>query len=522
MAQVSVDTSTLGSSLLGLLYCDEIVPGSSPSYQVCKTVFEFHPLGQKMSDAPIELAQSQTREITISKGPEDRCRKAYLDEWSKIGADRHIFQTMRLARIYGISSIAVLADGMNTDVSIDPWTLADKSISFSVFDPLNTAGSLVLNQNPNAMDFQKTQSIVVQGRVYHRSRVRIVLNEDPIYLGYTTSAFGFVGRSVYQRALFPLKSFIETMRTDDMVARKAGLLIAMMQQAGSIVDNVMQVMTGIKRALLKEAQTNNVISVGQNDKIETLNMQNLDGAYGLARTNILKNIATAAAMPAKLLENETLVQGFGEGTEDAKNIARYVDRMRVQMAPLYEFFDTIVKYRAWNKRFYATIQQDFPEYKGVAYERAFYEWDNSFEAKWPNLLKEPDSDMVKVDEVKLKAAIAVVQVLMPELDPENRAGAIAWLADNLNENKFLFKSPLLIDLDNLVSWAESQAANADTMAKEPDAAPPFSQRDSDAGVASLAARRRAVADSLRGYLTTSAAGGSTTTTPGTAVARPNA
>ena len=43
----------------------------------------------------------------------------------------------------------------------------------------------------------------MQGQQYHPSRARICLNEMPVYLGYTNSAFGYVGRSVYQRALFP-------------------------------------------------------------------------------------------------------------------------------------------------------------------------------------------------------------------------------------------------------------------------------------------------------------------------------
>ena len=34
-------------------------------------------------------------------------------------------------------------------------------------------------------------------------------------------------------------------------------------------------------------------------------MQNIDGAYGMARQNILENIATSADMPAILLKQET-------------------------------------------------------------------------------------------------------------------------------------------------------------------------------------------------------------------------
>jgi hypothetical protein len=205
-----------------------------------------------------------------------------------------------------------------------------------------------------------------------------------------------------------------------------------------------------KRQLLKEAKTDNVISIGEGESVDTLNMQNLDGAYGIARTNILKNIATAAAMPAKLLENETLVQGFGEGTEDAKNIARYIDREREEMSPIYMWFDKIVQYRAWNEEFYKTIQKEFPEeYKDVEYNQAFYSWVNSFAAEWPSLLTEPDSEKIKVEETKFKAIVAMLETMLPNLDPDNKARLIEWAQDNFNENHMLFQSPLDLDMDAL-------------------------------------------------------------------------
>ena len=76
-----------------------------------------------------------------------------------------------------------------------------------------------------------------------------------------------------------------------------------------------------------------------------------------ARKNILENIALSSDMPAKLLNNETFAEGFGEGTEDAKVVAQYIDRIRTKMQPLYDFFDRIVMYRAWNPDFYKTMKK---------------------------------------------------------------------------------------------------------------------------------------------------------------------
>lgn len=451
MSTINISTAELGGALQQLLMADEIQPGSDVSYQICKTIYAYHPLGRKMTDAPIAMAQSQKRQISITNAPEGRVREAFEDEWAKINADQYIAQLASIARVYGVGSIIVGAREVEPEEELAPERLADLSVYFNILDPLNTAGSLVLNQDPNSPDFLKYTHIAVSGKPYHRSRSVVLMNERPLYIEYTTSAFGYVGRSVYQRALFPLKSFINTMITDDLVARKAGLLIAKLKGPGSIIDNAMQKMAGVKRQLLKEAKTNNVLSIDINEDIQSLNLQNIDGSGAFARTNILKNIATAADMPAKILENETMVAGFGEGTEDAKNIARYIDGIREWLNPVYAFFDEIVMRRAWNPDFYLTIQQTFPEYQTISYNDAFYRWKNSFEAAWPSLLKDPEAE-TKAEEVRQKAIKDMFDMLLPHMDPDNKARLIEWAVDSAGENKTLFPQPLVLDYEDLKNF----------------------------------------------------------------------
>jgi len=465
VSTINVTGAKLGNQLQQLLQCDEIIPGSDVSYQTCKAIYAYHPLGRKMVDSPIMVAQSQKRIVTISNSPEERVKDAFDKEWQKIGADHLIAQVASTARIYGIGSIILGAEEYAPDKEIPPEKLSDLPIFFNVLDPLNTAGSLVLNQDPNAADFQKYTIISANGVAYHRSRAMVLMNERPIYIEYTTSAFGYVGRSVYQRALFPLKSFVNTMVADDMVARKVGLIIAKMKAPGSIIDNAMQKLAGVKRQLLKEAETNNVMSIDITEDIASLNLMNIDGAGTYARTNILKNIATAADMPAKMLENETMVAGFGEGTEDAKNNSRYIDSIRVWMQPLYDYFDDIVMRRAWNEDFYNTIQNDFPEYKDIGYKEAFWRWKNSFKSEWPSLLKDEESD-AKNEEVRQKSVISMMEVLIPLLDPENKARVIEWAINTTSENTILFPQPLVLDYDTLKEYQPPQVGEGEDAGQE--------------------------------------------------------
>src|SRR6185437_13608947 len=103
---MSIVGNVLSSSLMEILNADEIVPGSSPSYQICKDIYLYHPLGKKMAESPVAMAQSQPREVTVQGAP-DEVIEAYQREWARIGADRYIRNATTLARVYGIASIVM-------------------------------------------------------------------------------------------------------------------------------------------------------------------------------------------------------------------------------------------------------------------------------------------------------------------------------------------------------------------------------------------------------------------------------
>ncbi|ENZ7568368.1 anti-CBASS protein Acb1 family protein [Klebsiella pneumoniae] len=449
------DDIAIGScspELITLLDSDDIQPGMSAGYQTCKTIYLFHPLGGKMVDRPIKMAMNESRTVHISQayGIEQRLRDAFEREWKALGADKHIANAARISRIYGVSAIAMLVDNQEPSSAVDYRTLYKHNVTFNILDPLNTAGSIVLNQDPNAQDFQKVDGIRVAGKPYHKSRCVVQQNEDPIYLAYNSAAFGFTGRSVYQRALFPLKSFIQTMRTDDMVSVKGGLLVTKIQGPSSVVNNMMQKLSGIKRMMLKRGKTGEVLQIGENDSIESIDLSNLEKPLDSSRNHILENIAAAADMPAIILNSETFAQGFGEGTEDARSVAVYIDNIREWLEPLYDYFIRICQYRAWSIEFFNSLRADFPELKNT-YSLYFSSWINNFEYRWPSSLKEPESEKVKVDEIRFKAIVSMLEVLLPQVntDDENRALLIEWAQTNANANESLFPQRLDLDIDSL-------------------------------------------------------------------------
>src|SRR5690242_3266836 len=93
---------------------EEIQPGVPASYQLCKTIYTFHPLGAKIAEEPIRVAQSQPREISISSMPglEQRLKDQWQKQWVADGVDKHIFNTATLSRVYGIASLCVVSDDL--------------------------------------------------------------------------------------------------------------------------------------------------------------------------------------------------------------------------------------------------------------------------------------------------------------------------------------------------------------------------------------------------------------------------
>jgi len=112
-----------------------------------------------------------------------------------------------------------------------------------------------------------------------------------------------------------------------------------------------------------------------------------------------------------------------------------------------------VMHRAWTPEFFKGLQNQYPEeFLGKTYEECFYEWKDSFEATWPSLVEEPDSEKVKVDEIKLKGLTEILRTFLPIADPENKARLVEWAIDNLNEMQDMFKSKLDIDLEALAEY----------------------------------------------------------------------
>jgi len=470
MSIIEVNSTALTTGLMGILNAPDMVPGASASYQLCKDIWALHPLGAKIVEKPVALALGQKRKINVPCAAEEQLVKAYWQEWKKLQATRYIRDLAHVSRAYGVGALVYGSPTYPTDVPIpldDLYKVEDLYIN--IFDPLNLSGSMVTNQNPNAPDFQKSfMDITAAGQPYHKSRSVVLFNGTPIYLDYQSSSFSFSGRSVFLRALYPLKSFIRTMIVNDMVATKAGLLIAKIKQAGSVINRMMEKVGSWKRSLLQEAQTNNVLQIDPEEAIESINLQNLEGPLTVSRDNIISDCAAASDVPAILLKDESFAKGLASGDQDMMAVVQYIDAIREELEPAHEFFDRLVMHRAWNPEFYAALQKEIPELEGKSYSDWFYEVKALFVSEWPTLIQEPKSEITKRNADKLKSMVEVLKALLAELDPENKARMVDWFVQAINDMPEMFSGTMTFDPEALANYTPPTPAAPGAEPEEPD------------------------------------------------------
>lgn len=447
MAEMNVVGGPLideNSPLMRILFANEVGAGDTLSYQTCKDIYLYHPLGKKTIDSPISRAMYKRREIVVKEAPE--CVAEQFNRvWDMLKCDYYIADCERLARIYGISSLAIMPTrkGIEPNNPLTPEELWSGEFQFNSLDPLNTAGSLVGILNPNDPEFLKYQTISVMGKAYNRSRTHIQLYENPIYLSYTGSAFGYVGRSVFNRCLYPMQSFIQSMIADNLMMVKSGVLVAKVKQSGSIIDRIMSTAQDIRLNILKIARTGNTISIMPDEEIESLDLKNL--TYAEQRKNILENIAMSLDMPSNFLTNDSLSQGFGEGEQDAKLIASYIDGVRNDMKPIYDFMDDVVMHTAWNPEYFQALQSRIPQFKQTSYEQWFNQCKRSFNAIWPEAMEPTKQERTKHQENVYKSVLEVYNTLANSCVAENKAQLIDWVIANLNEAEDLFPNKLTLN-----------------------------------------------------------------------------
>jgi len=440
-----ISASGQHNSLRDLMQSNELQVGDLASYQICKTIFAYHPIGSKFATLPVDMAFSKPRGITLSDHPKI-VKERFETTYEKLGVWSKIKQALILSRVYGMSSVMIGQYGKGLDEALDVTTIKTNPLFFNVLDPLNTAGSLINNQDPLSGRFLSVSGVQVMGKPVHASRCFIKNNgeEQPLYLQWSQSAFCYGGRSVYQRALPLLKQYLKSIQVDEYLLDKVGALVVKSGEPQGVYDSFTGTMSKLIREMVKSLRgistdaatgevTGGVLSMGKDDTVETLSLIHTNDVADGVRRRLLANLAATDGMPTTLLSDDPFATGHADGTEDRKKEAEYLEGIQSDAKELVDWLDGFVMRMAWDDEFLQQVKNDYPQYSNMSLNTIFYQFKNSFDWKFQPLIIEPEEIKVKNQTGKIANVAAVVGMLSGQVDDDSKSEILSWSAKMIND-----------------------------------------------------------------------------------------
>ncbi len=89
MAEIEI-TGGLGSALMHILEAEEIQPGTDIGYELCKQLWQFHPLGGKLVEKPILMAMCKPRQYNVETDPDERVVRRFQEVWERMKVNEKI------------------------------------------------------------------------------------------------------------------------------------------------------------------------------------------------------------------------------------------------------------------------------------------------------------------------------------------------------------------------------------------------------------------------------------------------
>nr|MCD3721848.1 hypothetical protein [Escherichia coli] len=187
MAEIEI-TGGLGSALMRILEAEEIQPGTDIGYELCKLLWQFHPLGGKLVEKPILMAMCKPRQYNVETDPDERVVRRFQEVWERMRVNEKIKNLFFLSRCYGAAAIGVGTDSVSCREPLPTFGLTEEDVYINAWDPLNASGSMVTDQNPNSPFFQEANKrLKIGGKDWHPSRTLKIFNGTPIYLEFQSS-----------------------------------------------------------------------------------------------------------------------------------------------------------------------------------------------------------------------------------------------------------------------------------------------------------------------------------------------
>lgn len=314
----------------------------SLSYKDCQNLYSYIPLAKRIINLPIKIAINN---MNIKWGSEDE----YKDEEGLKDIDINYIKTLctdyiSKVRLYGYSVLLPLVGPEdNASKPLMKSEIYDKEIRYNILDPLNV--TVTIDNNPTSYNFKRITSMrVINGPLIHSNRALALNNRlNNLYLQYNNASFNYVGLSELQ-SCYCLMNVIATAITSMERQLMHSSLMVVEEEKGSTNVNT-QSMTA-QADLLSQVKQDSVVLLRNGLKLNQFQLSNFDTITN-SIDSINKLISMTTDIPSVLFTDESLGNGFSEGSSDGQIVEMYLTDIRNSLIiPTMKF---ILAYEVFNK-----------------------------------------------------------------------------------------------------------------------------------------------------------------------------
>ena len=381
------DSSYGADSLLGIVHY--------LSYQECKDIYTYWPLGKRIATALPNFAMSAERNVHFGELP-PIVNEVFKEACVSYKVDNIVKQTAVYARVFGMAALYVSHTKADAVKPLKNSDYQNGEVGFNVLDPLIVNG-IQISQNPLEYSYQRLENIKVNGVEVDGSRVVAVFNDLPFYLRWVPSTYNWGSPSVYQNMYGLIKSWNRCVVALERMATKAGSII-IKSRDGAVISGLIAEAARKTLNLIRNMQNDGAALVEKDADVEFFNLTGVDVVDSIVTQMNQLILMALADTPSAILLDKDLAQGFGEGSEDMKALLMAVDTFRHQiLKPLYDFIDGVVLRVAFNDSKLTEIlnehKKDLNGIKDTATLRETIFKEYKFE--WGNLY--PETEATKLD-----------------------------------------------------------------------------------------------------------------------------
>lgn len=383
------------------------------SYEECKDIYTYWFLGKRIASALPNFAMSAPREISFGNLP-----PVILDRFNEIlqkyKVEKTIKQSAVYARVFGMSAIYASfsqkeGEELRAYDSTKPLSydnLQKGKFAFNVLDPLNFAG-VQINQNPLDLDFQKIESITINGGTkVHKQRFCTILNGEPFYLRWIDSAYSFGTPSIYQNMQGLIKSINTSLVALERMATKASAVVFKTGEDGILNSLAIE---ASERALkeMRAMRMDGGVKISKDSDVGFFNLTGVDVVDSIIDKMNQCILMALNDTPSNLLLDKNLAQGFGDGDNDFKALIASIESYRQNtLKSAYAFVDKFCLGLAFDLGF---LNETFAEYKDDLRDLEIFSVRDLRESilqnfKWEFGNLYPDTEATKQDNLSKRLA----------------------------------------------------------------------------------------------------------------------